>query len=184
MILSLKIIELLKGRSGSELSYAADIERLSLDIESATGEHIGVNTLKRLLGHINDERNPRPATLDIIARYLGYANWEVLEKLNAGSNSDFNTSETVLDVKQLQEGQIILISYQPDRKVRIRYEGEKIFMVEESENSKLKVGDILHITHLANDFPLYISNVIRDGQSLNSFTAGKVQGIRYVLVES
>lgn len=182
MILSYKIIDLLKERSGYELRIASDIERLSLDIESATNEHIGVNTLKRLLGFIDDERSPRSTTLDVIARYLGYANWDVLEELNGGSNSDFNATETVLDVNNLDEGQIVSISYQPDRKLKIRYTGNQTFVVEESENSKLKVGDELHISHLANNFPLYVNNVVRDGRSLNSFTAGKAQGINFTLL--
>lgn len=182
MILSYKIIDLLRERSGYELRNAFEIERLSLDIESVTNEHIGVNTLKRLLGFIDDERSPRSTTLDVIARYLGYANWDVLSELNGGSNSDFNTLETVLNVNDLKEGQIVSISYQPNRKLILRYIGNQTFLVDESENSKLMVGDELHISHLANNFPLYVSNVVRDGQSLNSFTAGKAQGVHFTLL--
>ena len=182
MVLSNKIIELLRVKSGSELSYSSDIEGLSIDIEAKTNEHIGVNTLKRLLGFISDERAPRLVTLDIIARYLGYASWDVLEGLNGGSNSDFNTTEAVLDVKELEAGQDVEICYQPGRRVIMRYTGDQTFIVEASENSKLKSGDMLHISYLANNYPLYVSNVIRDGESIGNFTAGKVQGIQFRLL--
>ncbi len=49
MKLSLYIQDLLRRQSGQELRLPSDIERLTLDIESQTGQHIGVNTMKRLL---------------------------------------------------------------------------------------------------------------------------------------
>ena len=53
MIFSAYIQDLLRQKCGSPLRLACDVERLVLDIESATGEHIGVNTMKRLLGFIS-----------------------------------------------------------------------------------------------------------------------------------
>ena len=52
MILSPYIQERLKGKCGIDLREPADAERLVLDIEKTTGEHIGVNTIKRMLGMI------------------------------------------------------------------------------------------------------------------------------------
>ena len=54
------VINLLKQKSNKDFRLSGDCEYLALDIESVTGEHIGVNTLKRLSGFINDEREPRP----------------------------------------------------------------------------------------------------------------------------
>lgn len=60
------VIDLLKQKSNKDFRLSGDCEYLALDIESVTGEHIGVNTLKRLLGFIDDEREPRPSTLDML----------------------------------------------------------------------------------------------------------------------
>lgn len=54
----------------------SDCEFLSLDIESKSGVHIGATTLKRLLGFAQDERTPHASTLEVLAKYLGYAHWE------------------------------------------------------------------------------------------------------------
>ena len=78
MKFSLYVTDLLKQKSGRDFRLSGDCEYLAFDIESVTGEHIGVNTLKRLLGFIDDEREPRISTLDVIARYLGFENWDVL----------------------------------------------------------------------------------------------------------
>lgn len=55
---------------GKEIRYSSDYDCLAIDIEDRTHEHIGVNTLKRLLGDIPASNEPRLATLDVIAKYL------------------------------------------------------------------------------------------------------------------
>ncbi|MBO4850609.1 MAG: hypothetical protein J5529_06855 [Prevotella sp.] len=182
MTLSFKLTELLKKKCGRDISTPSGVETLALDIESKTDEHIGVNTLKRLLGIINDERMPRTSTLDIIARYLGYGNWSTLQQLDSGSNSDFGPMDNTIQTSQLPVGQKIVITYHPDRTVTVQHHGNGHFAVLSSVNSKLHVGDELQISHLVKSFPLLVSRVIRDGKDLGAFTAGKAQGIHFSLL--
>ena len=70
MRFSFEIRELIKLKTGKDLVSPSDCEYIALDIFSKTNEHIGVNTIKRLLGFIEDDRNPRISTLNIIAKYL------------------------------------------------------------------------------------------------------------------
>ena len=172
-------VNLLEQKCGKDIRLSGDCEYLALDIESVTGEHIGVNTLKRLLGFIDDERDPRTSTLDIIARYLGFENWQALQVYDDKSNSSFDSTADEIRVAGLAVGQHLLISYLPDRRLTIAYQGHSRFIVLSSENSKLLQGDTLLITHIVRGYPLLVSEVIRDGQSLGSFTAGKAQGISF-----
>ena len=174
--------ELLEQKCGREIRLSADCEYLALDVESVTGEHIGVNTLKRLLGFIEDERQPRTSTLDIIARYLGFENWQTLQVYDDKSNSSFDSTADEIRVNDLALGQHIQISYLPDRRLTIAYQGHNRFLVLLSENSKLHQGDTLQITHIVRGYPLLVSEVMRNGQSLGSFTAGKAQGISFMLL--
>lgn len=174
--------ELLEQKCGREIRLSGDCEYLALDIESVTGEHIGVNTLKRLLGFIDDEREPRTSTLDIISRYLGFGDWQTLQVYDDKSNSSFDSIADEIRVNDLTIGQHIQISYLPDRRLTIAYQGHSRFVVLSSENSKLLQGDMLLITHIVRGYPLLVSEVIRDGQSLGSFTAGKAQGITFKLL--
>lgn len=182
MKFSPNVTNLLRQKSNNELRLSADCEYLALDIESVTGEHIGVNTLKRLLGFINDEREPRTSTLDVIARYLDFANWDVLRIYDDKSNSSFESSLEEIRVSELSEGQCVEISYLPDRRIVMTYKDNGRFLVQTSENSKLMTGDELAITHIMHGYPLLVSDVIRNGKSLGSFTAGKAQGIRFKLI--
>lgn len=176
------IIELLREKSGNEIRVSRDCELLALDVESVTGEHIGVNTMKRLLGFIADERVPRTSTLDVIARYLGYANWDALRLMDeSNSNSAFDDRDEYLAC-YLEKGQQVMISYPPNRTLTIENMGDNHFRVIESKNSKLQKGDLLTLTHIVRHYPLLVSEVVRDGQDLGSFTAGKAQGIDFELL--
>lgn len=72
MKLSPYITELLREKSGNEIRLSRDCELLALDVESVTGEHICVNTMKRLLGFIANERVPRTSTLGSRRKLFAY----------------------------------------------------------------------------------------------------------------
>ena len=176
------VIEKLREKSGNEIRLSRDCELLALDIESVTGEHIGVNTMKRLLGFIADERTPRTSTLDVIARYLGFADWDELRLFDENSsNSSFDDRDEYLACN-LEQGQQLVISYPPNRSLTIEYLDGNRFRVLESENSKLLPGDMLTLTHIVRGYPLLVAEVIRDGQNLGAFTAGKAHGIDFELL--
>ena len=90
MVLDRYTIKYMETQCGRKIRSSADCEYLALDIESLTGEHIGINTIKRLLGFIRDEHNPRITTLNIIARYVGCETWEQLRRMDyAYASSSF-----------------------------------------------------------------------------------------------
>ena len=182
MRLSFHIIELLKEKSGNQLRQPSDCENLSLDIESKTRVRIGATTLKRLLGFAHDERTPHASTLDAIAHYLGYAHWEELLLIEDKGNSGFGTSDEEIRSADLQVGAILEITYLPDRRVVMQYLGNQRYRIVESEKSKLQKGDELEIQNFVLHHPLLVLNVLREGESLGQFTAGRVSGLTSVKV--
>lgn len=183
MKLSPNIKDLLAKHCNHNIATAGDCAILALDIESKTGQHMGVNTLKRLLGFIDDERDPRITTLNIIARYLGYDNWDALKLIdNEKGNSVFDKTLDELQSTQLMIGTMIEITYRPDRRLVIKHICNNSFEVIESENSKLLEGDMLQIDHIVRGYPLLVNKVEREGTSLGTFTAGNLQGIDFKLL--
>lgn len=177
MKLPFHIIQLLRVKSGSDLRLPSDCEILSLDIESKTGVHIGATTLKRLVGFAQDERTPHTSTLDAIARYLGYAHWDELSKIEDSGNSDFNASDEEVRSADLKRGTCLEITYLPDRKLVLEYLGDNRYRVTASENSKLQQGDEVEVHHFVLHHPLLVVNVWRDGEPFGQFTAGRVSGL-------
>ena len=183
MQLSPFLRDMLSKRCAHSLEESADCVILALDIESHTGEHIGINTIKRLLGFIHDERQPRATTLNIIALYLGYDSWDVLKLVDdENGNSTFGSSATEIHVRDLKPGNRVLVTYRPGRRLVLVFKGGNSFTVIESENSKLQVTDELSIDHVVQGYPLLVSRVLRKGQNLGSFTAGKAQGVEFKLL--
>lgn len=173
---------MLKRKSGSNLRLPSDCELLSLDILGQTGVRIGATTLKRLLGFAADERTPHTTTLDAIARYLGYAHWDELSKIEDDGNSDFGTSDEELRSVDLQPGSFVEFAYPPDREVRVKYLGNCHYLVTESRNSKLQEGDKVEILNFVLHHPLLVLNVWRSGESLGQFTAGRISGLSTIKI--
>lgn len=182
MKLPFHIIELLKRRSGNDLRIPSDCELLSLDIQSKTRVRVGATTLKRLLGFAQDERTPHITTLDAIARYLGFAHWEELTKIEDRGNSDFNSSDDEVRSADLQAGMLVEITYLPDRVVTLKYLGNNLYRVEQSLNSKLQTGDEVEILNFVLHHPLLVVQVWRNGESLGQFTAGRVSGLSSIRI--
>lgn len=182
MKLPFHVIELLKRKSANDLRLPADCELLSLDIQGKTGVRIGATTLKRLLGFAQDERTPHATTLDAIARYLGYAHWEELAKIEDQGNSDFNSSDDEVRSADLQVGKVVEITYLPDRVVALKYLGNNRYKVERSQNSKLQADDEVEILNFVLHHPLLVVQVWRNGESLGQFTAGRVSGLSSIKV--
>lgn len=76
-VVKLAMEELCKkaGFADSEGMVQRDLEFLSESIESKTGVLISLSTIKRLI-HGEFSRLPQIATLNAIAVYLGYQNWQ------------------------------------------------------------------------------------------------------------
>ena len=182
MRLPFHVIQLLKQKCGNELRQPSDCEILSLDIEGRTGVHIGATTLKRLIGFAQDERMPHASTLDVIARYLGFAHWEELTKIEDRGNSDFNSSDDEVRSADLQAGMLVEITYLPDRVVTLKYLGNNRYRVEQSLNSKLQTGDEVEILNFVLHHPLLVVQVWRNGESLGQFTAGRVSGLSSIRI--
>lgn len=145
MILSFAIRQLLQDELGRELRHPSDAEHLVLDIESKTKAHIGVNTIKRLLGFINDQRTPRASTLDIIARYLHKERWSDLEPVG----SDVACTEEISPKERtMTVGTRLDVTIGNNHLLILRYVGNCQFVVEQSNNSSILAGTIITVAQL------------------------------------
>jgi len=68
------------NKLGQEIIYAKDCQVLSISILQKTNRRISITTLKRLFGIIHSRYKPSKYTLDSLAIYLDYRDWEDLNK--------------------------------------------------------------------------------------------------------
>lgn len=163
MILNNQIIERLKEKSNLSLDKAKDFTILSASILDETKRYMGVTTIKRLLGYINDCRKTNEYTLNTIAIYLGCKSWiELCSSLRI--DSDWNFEDEKVYVKDLETGKQVTVIYW-DREVTfevVDFKQTKAMKVTKVLNSSLRVGDILMLECLEVGKILEAKEVYRD----------------------
>lgn len=176
------ILKMLREKAGYNISTGNGAERLRSDIETATGERLSLNTIKRLVGILDYESSPRPVTLNILADYLGFSSWEALDEFCRNGASGFDCNDNFIDLTLIEAGKTISFGWEPDRKISLEALGEGRFRITESANGKLAAGDLLEISHLGEGFPFVAKNVIRNNVSLGSYIAAKDTGIKNLTI--
>ena len=74
-----------RGPSGEWKSY--DFEKLSDDIFDATGISLSISTLKRLFGKVTYNNLPSVHTLNTLARFAGFEDWNAFKRQEAVSTA-------------------------------------------------------------------------------------------------
>lgn len=181
MILNNQIITKIKEKSLLSFDKAKDFAILSSYIFEETKRYIGTTTLKRLFGYINDSRKTNEYTLNTIAIYLEYKNWDEL-CCSLRIDSDWNFEDDKVYVDDLDIGKEVFISYW-DREVTfivIEYQCKKALKVTKVLNSSLKEGDILLIQYLEIGKILEAKEVHRDSLVGNYCTNSELSEIHIV----
>lgn len=175
-------IEKLSEKCGNDVTTPAGASVLTLDIESKTGISLGLNTVKRLVGVIPSDSVPRLSTLNVIATYLGYPTWDLLEVDTNMEGSGFGRKDIFVEMSELSKGTKVEICWKPGRRILIRHDGNGQYEVIKSENSKLLPGDILSLSQLAIGFPFVADKVFRNEKPLGCYRAADGVGIARFLI--
>lgn len=169
---------------GQKINTSNDFDYLSKDIEHRTGKSIGVSTLKRIWGYVNDSHTPRLSTLNVLAQYAGFKDWEAFSNNN-------NTYETEsgfvklrsLNVDNLEPGSIIRLTWQPDRKCVVLFRKDKTFVVIKSEKTRLIPNTTFTCKNLYAGESLLLENVrIGDEGCPGIYQIGKINGIQFDII--
>ena len=174
-----EILKLIEKKFQKEIRYPQDVEALAQAIKDEMGmeNSLGVSTLKRIFGIIESPVKPRISTLDILAEYVGYKSFALLQA-DLGCDVEISQFSAVedIDMSSLEEGSTVVVRYDPNREIVMTYLGDFNFIVNEA-NSKLQKGDKLKIMELMVGFKFHVANVIRNGVDLGSYDGAKQGGI-------
>lgn len=168
---------------GRKLSTPKDFMFLSEQIFSRLHVMLSPTTLKRFWGYLKEGGVPRLSTLNVLSQYVGYTDWNEFcdSRKNPGKEQSNFFLSRCLRVEDIKNGQKIVLTWHPDRKCLIEYEGNRLFKVLWAENTKLRTGDLFYCSVFMEGEPLYIDRLLRNKMSEMSYVAGKVSGIRFEL---
>jgi len=166
-------------RYGRRLATSSDFEALSVVIEHEIGDNLSASTLKRLWGYVTLNPTPRLSTLDILSRFLGLKDFRSFcghLKESGECDSVFFTAKCIQST-DMAPGNILTIGWNPNRQVKLRYDGDNIYTVIDQVNSKLEVNDSFVNTTFMLGYPLCISRIKRGKEYTASYVAGNKDGL-------
>jgi len=173
-------VETLVGRT---IKSPKDFDFLSRQVKGYMKENISVSTLKRMWGYVSSTSKPSQFNLDLLSRMVGYSDWESFVGGQDGEVSSRFFVKSKLVTEALDVGDRLRLTWQPGRIVTLQYQGNDVFLVEESIKSKLQKGDTFTCHQFVDSEPLYLSNLLHPGYEKCNYVAGKVGGIRWNVVE-
>ena len=150
---------------------------------------VSATTLKRIWGYIDDSVSTRRSTLDILPRYIGYADFDAYENGTVGDIAESPSSPIMarrIDVdEQLQPGDMIRLTWQPGRICDVEYHGDRVFCVVASQCTRLKAGDTFKCSLMIEDEPLYIDMLVTaDSVTPTAYVCGKKSGIHFEPIQA
>ncbi len=179
MIFSNRTIEDIRKKSGLSFDRVSDFSTLAVLIREETKSTIGVTTLKRLCGYIDDPRETTKGTLNIVAQYLGFPSWDEYEA-TIRIDSDWNSDNDTVWIVELPLGTNIGVEYH-NRSIVFEVvdsdEGKALKIVS-AKNSSLMPGDVAYIDRLRLGEIIEARKVCR-GANIGSYkTNGEIKRIR------
>ena len=167
---------------GQQLQSPADFQLLLQQIWEKQHAVLSLSTIKRLWGYVASNGTPRLSTLNTLAQFLGFADWNaylVALEQRGGIESALCTGEGI-QTADLQAEDRIVVAWQPNRQCTFRYLGENQFVVEDSTNAKLQQGTTFSAARFMIDQPMYLDNILLADGTHTSYVAGKRHGLTSV----
>lgn len=180
-----KLCRKVESESKLMMRTPADFQWLEERVYARVKERISASTLMRLWGYRKGVE-PRRNTLDVLARYLGYADYSLFCTW-AKEDDDEPQSDEVVSKKvvtsELKAGDRLLLTWKPGRRCVVELQEDGSFEIQEAEVTKLRVGDTFQCQIFIEEQPLYLSQLFHEGQGPMTYMAGKKDGIHVELLQ-
>lgn len=173
-----ELVQRVEQTLNRSLQTHGDFMRLSDALFERTRERVSPTTLRRLWGYGNESVKPSRFTLDTLARFLLFRDYA-----DFCSNAENEVLQSGLclggktEADSLYEGQVLRMSWLPDRCCLIKYLGNGGFRIVEAHNTKLSVGDTFTCHLFINNEPAYLDNLMHNGQGPMRYVAGRKTGV-------
>ena len=174
-------------RYSMPLNAPKEYDKLSEDILLRTRQHLNGDTLRRLFGYRSDTYSSiRHSTLDILASYIGMADWQAFTehlRKSGGVESELTHYDKSVRAANMKEGQLCEIAWQPDRVCLLKYLGNRRWEVVNVENSHtLQAGDKFYCGMFVQGETAFFDRLTRQGIEQGGVKVGTDNGLTCVKV--
>ena len=170
--------EMIERMVGRKMVVPRDFAWLSEKVLERTQQRVSASTLRRFWGYVNEGVTASKFTKNVLAIFLGYADFEEFVLLQgAGEQQSQMVMGREISCDDLYEGQLLKLSWLPDRTCIIRYQGNGSFKVVSSENTRLAKDDTFECHHFINHEPAYLHAWKHGDDEPVTYVIGKKNGI-------
>ena len=168
-----------EAKLGRQLRSPSDFSEfiMRLEREGNCGT-MSMSTLKRMWGYVQGYKTVRANTLSVLARFIGFHDWQDYMKMLDDTESSEWHVQPALPLSDLTEGDRVELRWHPCRRVVVRYLGCGEFVVEDSDKAKLHVGDRFTCGGIVCGERLVLTQVMRGTDALGTYVCGKSGGVR------
>ncbi len=172
---------------GRKVQTPKDFDILSRRIYARVGELLSRNTLRRIWGKIDENVEPRLSTLSILARFIGYSDFnDFIDRSTMemdGESSSPMMGRVLSVVDGLVRGDRIRLTWEPGRVCEVEYNGSQHFQVVYSENTRLQPGDTFLCSVIIDGQPLYLDQLQQGNNIPTAYVCGKNGGVHFEYLE-
>lgn len=173
-----RLREKIEDMLGHRMTVPRDFAWLSEKLQERTRQRVSATTLRRFWRYVSEGVSASKYTKDVLAHFLGYADYEEFIRLNgSGEEQSQEVLEGQVSSDGLYEGQMLKLTWLPDRTCIIKYLGNGCFEVVESENTRLSEGDTFECHLFINHEPAYLNNWRHGDKDAVTYAIGKKNGI-------
>lgn len=176
-------LEALVDITNSNLGYVpttpSDFNELSRIIHQKTGRSISLSSIKRIWGYVRYEGFPSLNTLNTLAMYNEFKDWETFmtgKSYKFGDDSAFLIDSTV-NASELRPGDKLLLSWGDEKSCEIECISDMRFRVNTSNNIKLKPNDTFSFHTLCISHPIYICDIQRGDIHIPAYIGARKGGL-------
>jgi hypothetical protein len=176
--------ESIEASIGRKLRTPKDFDILAESIFKKLHQHISPTTLKRLWGYLDENVKPHYSTLNSVARLLGFNNFSHFEQcsMNEEMASAPVLGTSISPASEIDTNCRLRLTWAPDRVCLIRHLGAGLFVVEQSENTRLMPGNTFECDIIIDGEPLYLDNLIQNNRPPIGYVCGKRNGVHFFLI--
>ncbi len=177
------ILQITNCTLGYVPSTPAEFNKLSLIILQKTQSHISSSSIKRLWGYVKYDSYPSRSTLNTLARFNGFKDWDafICEISNNDSGDPSSSSafheDSLVNAGSLNIGDKLIIRWKSNKSCTLEYISYLRFKVISARNIKLQRGDTATIHSVCIGLPLFVSNIQRDTSILPLYIGAKNGGV-------
>lgn len=170
-------------RFGQEPRKSTDFKRLSESIAESGAGYLSQSTLKRLWGYVRDTERKHRSTLDVLARYVGDADFTSFTmRIPKETLKDSGyASDKTLDVSTLTIGTEVELTWIPNRTMVLTYCGNYTFEVKHSMHTRLSKGMKVRCMHITAHQALHLDIISDERSESMIYVVGHRMGINWTV---